>query len=153
MRFSTGGDIYFYNTNTSGTRYQTMSWNANNTVTANNYLTGTNSLRAPIFYDSNDTGHYLNPASTSRLNRIDVDIMYDRDNTSYYVRPGSTSLFNDARANIFYSRSNTGYYSDPESTSRLNQVTANSIDATNINNTDVWSGDINVGVMQIHIIL
>ena len=122
-----------------------MQWDANNTVTANNYLTGTNSLRAPIFYDSNDTGHYLNPASTSRLNRIDVDIMYDRDNTSYYVRPGSTSLFNDARANIFYSRSNTGYYSDPESTSRLNQVTANSIDATNINNTDVWSGDINVG--------
>ena len=126
-----------YNTNTSGTRYQTMQWDANNTVTANNYLTGTNSLRAPIFYDSNDTGHYLNPASTSRLNRIDVDIMYDRDNTSYYVRPGSTSLFNDARANIFYSRSNTGYYMDPESLSNVNNL--------NVQGTLQLNGSVNLG--------
>ena len=27
-----------------------------------NYLTGTNSLRAPIFYDSNNTAYYINPA-------------------------------------------------------------------------------------------
>jgi hypothetical protein len=30
--------------------------------------TGRTSLRAPIFYDSNNTGYYLNPASTSNLN-------------------------------------------------------------------------------------
>ncbi|MGY8867468.1 MAG: hypothetical protein ACKVJK_17855, partial [Methylophagaceae bacterium] len=82
------------------------------------------SSRAPIFYDSNNTGYYLNPASTSILNDVRVDIMYDKDNTSYYARPGSTSIFNDLRANIFYSRSNTGYYSDPESTSNFNVLRA-----------------------------
>ena len=34
--------------------------------------TATSSLRAPIFYDSNDTNYYLNPASTSRLNTLNV---------------------------------------------------------------------------------
>jgi hypothetical protein len=29
------------------------------------------SMRSPIFYDSNDTGYYVNPASTSRLSSID----------------------------------------------------------------------------------
>jgi TM2 domain-containing membrane protein YozV len=33
-----------------------------------NYLTGANSLRAPIFYDSNDTGYYVDPAANSYLN-------------------------------------------------------------------------------------
>jgi hypothetical protein len=28
------------------------------------------SMRAPIFYDTNDTGYYLNPASTSNLNAV-----------------------------------------------------------------------------------
>lgn len=83
------------------------------------YVEGRGSFRAPLFYDSNNTAYYADPASTSVFNDFRCDIMYDKDNTSYYVRPGSTSIFNDARANIWYSRSNTGYYSDPESTSRL----------------------------------
>ncbi len=29
------------------------------------------SVRAPIFYDSNDTAYYVNPNGTSRLNAID----------------------------------------------------------------------------------
>ena len=37
-----------------------------------NYLTGNNSLRSPIFYDSNNTGYYLDPASTSVLNGLTV---------------------------------------------------------------------------------
>jgi hypothetical protein len=32
-----------------------------------NYLTGNNSLRSPIFYDSNNTAYYLDPASTSNV--------------------------------------------------------------------------------------
>ena len=31
-----------------------------------------NSVRSPIFYDSNDTNWYLNPASTTRLNNLTV---------------------------------------------------------------------------------
>jgi len=34
----------------------------------NSYTLSPGSSRAPIFYDSNDTNYYLNPASTSRLN-------------------------------------------------------------------------------------
>ena len=37
------------------------------------YQQSLNQLRAPIFYDSNDTGYYLNPASTSILNRVEID--------------------------------------------------------------------------------
>ena len=65
MRFSTDGSWYFYNTNTSGTRVTNMELYPNNTVYFNNYASGGNSLRAPIFYDSNDTGYYLDPNTTS----------------------------------------------------------------------------------------
>ena len=34
--------------------------------------TATSSLRAPIFYDSNNTSYYLDPASTSNLNGLNV---------------------------------------------------------------------------------
>jgi hypothetical protein len=70
MRFTTGGTTIFYNTNTSGTRQTTMEWYADSTVYANNYLTGGNSLRAPIFYDSNNTGYYVDPAGTARLSYV-----------------------------------------------------------------------------------
>jgi len=99
---------------------------ADQITVASGYSVATGSMRAPLFYDSNNTAYYANPASTSYFNDFRCDIMYDKDNTAYYVRPGSTSILNDARANIWYSRSNTGYYSDPESTSRLNAVDFNS---------------------------
>ena len=51
------------------------------------------SVRAPIFYDSNNTGYYVNPASVSRLNDIRPNIMYDGNDTSYYVDPAGTSKF------------------------------------------------------------
>ena len=34
------------------------------------YLTHTSDIRSPLFYDSNNTGYYLNGDSTSRLNRV-----------------------------------------------------------------------------------
>jgi len=37
-----------------------------------NQILGGADIRSPIFYDSNDTGYYLDPASTSRLNTINV---------------------------------------------------------------------------------
>ena len=63
-------NTYFYNTNTSGTRYSTMEWYSNGTVYANDYLTGGNSLRAPIFYDSNNTAYYVDPNGTARLSYV-----------------------------------------------------------------------------------
>ena len=40
------------------------------TATVANYLTGTNSLRAPVFYDSNNTAYYLNPNDTQSLRTV-----------------------------------------------------------------------------------
>ena len=41
-----------------------------NNVYVNNSLQAGSSLRAPIFYDSNDNNYYVDPASTSRVNVI-----------------------------------------------------------------------------------
>jgi hypothetical protein len=72
MRFNTTGNTYFYNTNTGGTRYSTMEWYSNGTVYANDYLSGGNSLRAPIFYDSNDTTYYGDFNGQSRISSINM---------------------------------------------------------------------------------
>jgi hypothetical protein len=98
MRFSTSGDLYFYNTNTSGTRVTNMELYSNNTVYFNNYATGGNSLRAPIFYDSDNTGYYVNPNGTARL--------------SYVVANGGIRI--DANEDLYldynYGQSHVGVY-------------------------------------------
>jgi len=45
-----------------------LNWYSGGDVKTNSIFQSDNSLRAPIFYDSNNTGYYLNPASTSVLN-------------------------------------------------------------------------------------
>lgn len=82
MRFTTGGTQIFYNTNTSGTRFENMSTRPDGTVFVNNYLFAGNSLRAPIFYDTNNTGYYTNPASTSVMNTVRVAARYEHNTSS-----------------------------------------------------------------------
>jgi hypothetical protein len=41
-------------------------------IYSGNYVTASGSFRAPIFYDSNNTGYYVNPASTSYLNTVSL---------------------------------------------------------------------------------
>jgi len=53
-------------------------------------------IYANRYYDKQNTGYYLDPASTSILNDVRGDIFYDKDSTGYYVRPGSTSRLNTA---------------------------------------------------------
>jgi hypothetical protein len=48
-----------------------------------------NNMFAARYYDSNNTGFYVDPASTSIMNRIDASSFYDRDNTTYYMNPAS----------------------------------------------------------------
>lgn len=54
------------------------------------------SVTAPIYYDSDSTAYYVNPASTSVLyslrtySNIATPIHYDYVNTQYYVEPAST---------------------------------------------------------------
>ena len=83
-------------------------------------------MRAPIFYDQNNTGYYTDPASNSWLYRIysyDVrsDIFYDRNNTGYYVDPASTSNFNTVQAVSFL-------YSSDESLKKNISVIPNALD-------------------------
>jgi len=70
-------------------------------MAGNNWAAG--SFRAPIFYDTDDTGYYLNPSSSSNIYSINVasqlvvggdaraPIFYDSDNTNYFVNAASNS--------------------------------------------------------------
>lgn len=87
---------------------------------ANGQIRGSADVRAPLFYDLNNTAFYLDPASTSITNDMRANIYYDQGNTGYYIDPASTSITNDMRANIYYDQGNTGYYLDPASTSNTN---------------------------------
>jgi len=57
------------------------------------YVVAADSYRAPIFYDSNDTNYYVNPAGTSVLNQINLGLLYgdisaassNNSSTSYSV--------------------------------------------------------------------
>jgi hypothetical protein len=61
-----------------------------------------------LWYDWDNTGYYLNPNSTSRLNEVQADRVYG---------------FADIRSPIFYDYDNTGYYVDPASTTYINGLT------------------------------
>jgi hypothetical protein len=58
------GEFRFYNYTTN---QQEMSIN-----NASGFVTSRTSFRAPIFYDSNDTSFYTDPASTSNLNKLRI---------------------------------------------------------------------------------
>jgi hypothetical protein len=84
---------------------------------------------------------YLNKGVYAQ-SRIDATIFYDTDNTGYYVDAASTSNvnqlqsartygFSDIRSPIFYDYDNTGYYVDAASTSKLNGLNVNSINTGN----------------------
>lgn len=64
-----GTKMYFATTDSFATGSKTgMSMDHNGTVlVTRSYLQSDSSLRAPIFYDSNNTGYYLDPNSTSNL--------------------------------------------------------------------------------------
>ncbi|MCF7835729.1 MAG: tail fiber domain-containing protein [Candidatus Marinimicrobia bacterium] len=90
--------------------------------TTSQWIQSNSSMRAPIFYDSNNTSYYLNPHGSSRLNAVFTHAMYDLGNSSYYVNPAGASMMSDVRADIFYDRNNTYYRLDPHQLSRLNHL-------------------------------
>ena len=89
-------------------------------------LYSSSDMRAPIFYDQNNTGYYADPASNSWLYRLysyDIrsDIFYDRNNTGYYVDPASTSVLSTVYATQFL-------YSSDESLKKNIQVIPDALD-------------------------
>ena len=59
----TGPQVYASNAN---------EWYFNHTVAAGTTIRANGDARAPIFYDSDNTGYYVNPASTSTLSSLDI---------------------------------------------------------------------------------
>jgi hypothetical protein len=53
------------------------------TVNQSGELTATGNVRSPIFYDSNNTAYYLDPASGSRINAINYDNLYFSGDATY----------------------------------------------------------------------
>ena len=52
----------------------------------NGYVVANGSYRAPVFYDSNNTAYYTNPASTSRMNQIDANYLDVVSGAAYALR-------------------------------------------------------------------
>jgi hypothetical protein len=101
------------------------------------FVTTSGSSRSPIFYDSDDTGYYCDPASTSRLNAITYTNMYSSASSAYgffgnnvyvdtvnsggvgdplelcYARGAYTTTSGSMRAPIFYDTDNTAFYLNP----------------------------------------
>ena len=132
-------------------------------------IQSSSSMRAPIFYDSNDTSYYVNPAGLSDFHQIKTTSSVDiapRWDTSFYVAQsqhyyGHTStqtmylgeanhinirniadIHGQARAPIYYDRNNTGYYMDPHSTSNVNAIT---LAGTFIGQNAYFAQDVGIG--------
>lgn len=82
--------------------------------------------QVPIAALRND-GTFQIAKNFTSLGNIYGNRFYDRNNTGYYLDPASTSIVNNIRASRFYDRNNTGYYLDPASTSKLNIVNQNKL--------------------------
>ena len=124
-------------------------------VYVNNNLQAGSSLRAPIFYDSNNTGYYVDPASTSHMNTLTlrgnrlgfVNTSFDAEIRVSDANPDGTGadfvLWGDQvqynarlitevvhatrhmRAPIYYDANNASYYLHPDGVSYLNDIRPN----------------------------
>ena len=137
------------------------------TQTKQGALVSDSYMQADIFYDRYNSGYYVQPRGTNRLNYVLADnvtsnntvyaagevrgaYFRDANNGSYYLNPNSVSILNDVRANIYYDRGNTSYYMNLAANSRFNGVYANTLysygyaNVRNIYLRDVgrWASDI-----------
>lgn len=133
----------------------------------NSYTYSPGSSRAPIFYDSNNTSYYANPAGDSHMynltlrgNRLgfintafDAEIRVSDDNPNgtgaiftfwgdrveYNAEVRSENFAATSRmySPIYYDRNDTSYYGDFASRSRMNRVDANIV--YDRNNTGYYS--------------
>ncbi|AGN30447.1 hypothetical protein SXAG_00166, partial [Synechococcus phage S-CBS4] len=124
-------------------------------------ISATNSvdLRAPRFYDSDNTAYYVDPASTSNVNAM-VSYSYQGNgnvggtgSASWHpsgiysaghnwlyggisAGGGDINSVNSVYANIYYDSGNTAYYVDPASTSNLNGLNVGGSAAITVDNLD-----------------
>lgn len=110
---------------------------------------------APIFYDSNNTGYYVDPSGTAVLNSICAggncgsylthDGTYMRTQGNHRV---TGTFYNDGTAysQIYYDANNGGYYVNPDGTSNLNTTVAgnyytgyNSVTRIRMSGNIIWT--------------
>ena len=88
--FTHTGQLYSTFGTVTGHDMRLISHNATRQTLHNGYSQESGSYRAPIFYDSNDSAYYLNPASTSNLNDVEiVQLAVD----SYIYHKGDTDTY------------------------------------------------------------
>ena len=70
-----------------------------------NYLQGVDSVRAPIFYDSGNTGYYVDPASDANI----AGYVYSGNSYTYgwFRNQGDQGLYNSSYGNHFYATSDS----------------------------------------------
>jgi hypothetical protein len=131
--------------------------------------------RAPIFYDSNNTGFYTDPAGISNMDTVTAvnfrmgNALYLGSNNNYINNNstwfGTNSSFRsdtDIRATIFYDSTDTSFYVDPHNISRFSKLAIGNVDyssgmqvgslalgnvGTNYHYTSGWSTSMNGGIL------
>ena len=86
--------------------YSGLDTNAGSFRISAGFTTLTNSARSPIFYDSDDTNYYVDPASTTNLLTLSVNRI---NNLRPYVDTWHTST--DGTRRFFFANGGTTYYS------------------------------------------
>ncbi len=92
-------------------------------VIGNKFVNGTVTTNAVYMIGNVGIGTETPATKLHVVGEVRADIFYDSNNTAYYVNPASTSYLNDVRANIFYDKGNTSYYVNPAGTSKLSALT------------------------------
>jgi len=145
-----------------GARTTVASWNSTGLQINNG------DMRAPIYYDSDNTAYYLNPNGTCNINVLTtgsyIDVagpLYTRNElyilnsassgwNTVITRNGGDAWIvyggNSVRAPIFYDSNDTAYYCDPAGTSTLQVINSNGQDVAYSARRDVgasnWSARI-----------
>jgi hypothetical protein len=119
-------NVQFQSSGSSAGTFTFWSGNTLALTITGDYAQGAGSLRAPIFYDSDNTGFFWNP-NTSSAHRLQTPSGYldlGPMNASFCHFQTDRPQFyfgQDIHADgIYYDYDNTGYYVDPASTTNLN---------------------------------
>ena len=110
------------------------------------YQESSNQLRAPIYYDSNDTNYYVNPADSSRMNQIDISSAGATGLliTHTDIRSAATSTWtgNPGGAGKIQYHSNRWYIVADSSSNRIVQFRRDGTDVSYIDNAGRYIGDV-----------
>ena len=135
---SYGTRMYFATTDNYTTGSKTamhILQNGQVNITRSNLLVNTD-VRAPLFYDSNNTGRYVDPSSTSRINRLEIENQSNQTTPTAYMQIGSDSFI--------FGGNNSGYETNSAQIS-AGMHTANSLNFVGMGTTssvrrmDFWA--------------